>query len=58
MCDLKRSGGEFVREILDGTQTLGDQNCMLVEEPSAVTASRGRERQLSSQSALFPPESR
>ena len=57
MSDLKRSGEEFVREILDVTQTLGDQNCMLLEEPSATTASRGRENQSASQSALFPPES-
>ena len=58
MSDLKRSGEEFVREILDVTQTLGDQNCMLLEEPSATTAPRGRKKQSSSQSALFPPESR
>ena len=58
MSDLKRSGEEFVREVLGGAQTLGDKNCMLLDDLSATTASRGREKQSSSQSALFTSESR
>ena len=43
---------------MDGTRTLGDLSCMLLEEPSASTASRGRGKQSASPPALFPPESR
>ena len=54
MSDLNRRGDEFVCEILNRSQEICDNNCMLLEDPTAMTSPRGCGNQPSSSS----PESR
>ena len=51
---LSDRGEEFLREVKDGSQLLGDLSCLLVDEPTTATAGNGRAKQSLSQSLKFP----